>query len=343
MNSNAANVPRTYTTPLTLRVYDALPGNPFWIGIGFTIGLLLVFFVGRVLIEGANNSTPDDLRVAIIHILQTSYSASAYAYLLMTARKTTHDLSPVARHAPQWQSIVDRAGKHSWWVLPLVGAATYLVFGVVGTNVTTPEPVNPWDWQGWSYDIYWHRATTVLHTWWIGCLCYVILVESARLSHLSDGIESIDLLDLLPYQPLIRQGLTNALLVIGWVSITSLLGVESRYGPMLAVLWIMFVGLARMGMMLPLSGIRKKIRAARDRELDWCRQTLKIARDEMKSGAGEQQSIAEIVAYRSMIEKIRNWPFDSPTMVRFTLYIMIPLGSWLGGAFVERGLDLFLP
>ncbi len=94
--------------------------------------------------------------------------------------------------------------------------------------------------------------------------------------------------------------------------------------------------------MLPLSGIRKKIRAARDRELDWCRQTLKIARDEMKSGADEQQSIAEIVAYRSMIEKIRNWPFDSPTMVRFTLYIMIPLGSWLGGAFVERGLDLFL-
>ncbi len=94
--------------------------------------------------------------------------------------------------------------------------------------------------------------------------------------------------------------------------------------------------------MLPLSGIRKKIRAARDRELDWCRQTLKIARDEMKSGAGQQQSIAEIMAYRSMIEKIRNWPFDNPTIVRFTLYIMIPLGSWLGGAFVERGLDLFL-
>ena len=94
--------------------------------------------------------------------------------------------------------------------------------------------------------------------------------------------------------------------------------------------------------MLPLSGIRKKIRAAKDRELDWCRRTLKIARDEMKSGAGEQQSIAEIVAYRSMIEKIRNWPFDNPTLVRFTLYIMIPLVSWLGGAFVERGLNIFL-
>jgi hypothetical protein len=208
MNSNITTLAKSYTTPWTLRAYDALPGNPFWIGIGFTIGLLLVFFVGRFLVEGTNNSTPDDLRVAIIHILQTAYSASAYAYLLMTARKTTHDLSPVARHAPQWQTIVDSAGKHSWWVLLLVGAATYLVFGVISTNVTTPEPVNPWDWQGWSYDIYWHRATSVLHIWWIGCLCFVIVVESGRLSHLSDSIESIDLLDLLPYQPLIRQGLT---------------------------------------------------------------------------------------------------------------------------------------
>jgi hypothetical protein len=342
MNSNTANVPSTYTTPLTLRVYDALPGNPFWIGIGFTFGLLFVFFVGRALIEGANNSYPGDLRVAIIHILQTAYSASAYAYLLMTARKTAHDLSPVDRQSPQWQTIVDSSSKHSWWVLLLVGATTYLFFGVVGTNVTTAEPVNPWDWHWWSYDVYWHRATTVLNLWWTGCLCYVIVAESRRLSHLSDGIESIDLLDLLPYQPLIRLGLTNALLLICWVSIMSLLGFQSRYIPILAVIWLMFVGLARMGMMLPLSGIRRKIRVAIDQELDWCRQALKIARDEMKSDASKQQSIAEIVAYKSLVENTRIWPFDNPTLVRFTLYIMIPLGSWLGSAFVERGLDLFL-
>ena len=342
MNNNTANVPRSYTTPLTLRVYDALPGNPIWIGIGFAIGLLLLFFVGRVLVEGGDNSTPDELRVAIIHILLTAYSASAYAYLLMTARKTTHDLSLVARHAPQWQTIVDRAGKHSRWILLLVGAASYLVVGVAVTNATTPAPVNPWDWQDWNYDLYWHRATTVLFMWWIGCFNYAIVVESARLSHLSDDIESLDLLELLPYQPLIRQGLTNALLVIGLVSVISLLGVESRYGPMLVAFWIMFVGLAWIGLMLPLRGIRRKIRVAKDQELDWCSQTLKVARDELKSGAGQQQSISEITAYRSMIENIRNWPFDNPTLVRFTLYLMIPLGSWLGGAFVERGLDLFL-
>jgi hypothetical protein len=342
MESNASTVPVSYTTPLTLRIYDVLPGNPIWIGVGFAFGLLLLFFVGRVLVEGGDNSTPDDLRVAVIQILMTAYSASAYAYLLMTARKTTRELSMIAQHSPQWQSIVDRAGKHPRWTLLLVGTASYLIVGVVATNVTTPAPVNPWDWQYWNYDIYWHRATTVFFSWWIGCFCYAIIVESGRLSYLSDDVESLDLLELHPYQPLIRQGLTNALLVIGMVSVISLLGVESRYGPMLVGFWIMFVVLAWIGMMLPLRGIRRKIRVAKNQELSWCSQAIKVARDELKSGAGQQQSISEIVAYKSMIENIRNWPFDNPTLVRFALYIMIPLGSWLGGAFVERGLDLFL-
>ena len=94
--------------------------------------------------------------------------------------------------------------------------------------------------------------------------------------------------------------------------------------------------------MLPLRGIRKKIQAAKKNELDWCGRALTIARDVLKSGTGEQRSFAEIMAYRTTIENIRNWPFDNPTLVRFSLYLFIPLGSWLGGAFVERGLDLFL-
>jgi len=43
-----------------------------------------------------------------------------------------------------------------------------------------------------------------------------------------------------------------------------------------------------------------------------------------------------------MIENQRNWPFENSILVRFALYLLIPLGSWLGGAFVERGLDLIL-
>ena len=342
MDRNNTNLANSYTTPWTLRAYNALPGNPVWIGIGFAFGLLVIFLVGRAIVDDANTSSPDELRVAVTQIFITAFSASAYAYLLMTARKTTHELSPVAQHVPHWQTIVDRAGKHPRWILLLVGATSFLVVGVAVTNATTIDPVNPWEWRNWSYDVFWHRTTSVLFVWWIGCFCYVIVAESTRLSRLSDKIESLDLLDLRPYLPLIRQGLTNALLVIGMVSVLSLLAVESRYGPVLVGFWISFIVLAWAGMMLPLRGIRKKIRVAKEQELDWCRQSLKDSRDALKSGAVGQQSIAEIMAYKSMIENIRNWPFDNPTLVRFTLYLLIPLGSWLGGAFVERGLDFFL-
>ena len=93
---------------------------------------------------------------------------------------------------------------------------------------------------------------------------------------------------------------------------------------------------------MPLRGIRRKIREAKDQELDWCRRALIRERNDLKAGTDKQTKFRQVVAYREMINDIRNWPFDNPTLVRFALYLLIPLGSWLGGAFVERGLDVYL-
>jgi hypothetical protein len=333
---------KSYTAPWTLRAYDALPGSPIWTGAVFAIGLLAAFFIGRAIFGGADNSEPGELRIAITQILITAFCATAYAYILMTARRTTREMSLVIPNLPNQQAVVDRAGKHSKWVLPLVGVASYLIIGIGVTNATTPAPTSPWDWQGWNYDVFWHRATTVAFVYWIGCFIYVIVMESSRLSAISNNIETLDLLNMRPYQPLIRQGLTNALLVLGMVSVLSLLGVESRYWPALIGFWISFAALAWIGLMLPLRGIRRKFKAAKDQELQWCNKRLTASRDALKSGAGDGPSIADTLAYQAMIENQRNWPFDNSILVRFSLYLLIPLGSWLGGAFVERGVDLIL-
>ena len=334
---------KSHTTPWTLRVYDALSGNPIWIGAVFAIGLLVAFFIGRAILDGADNSAPGELRIAVTQILITAFCATAYAYVLIEARRTTRELSLAIPNLPDQQDIVDRAGKHSKWILPLIGTASYLIIGIGVTNATTPEPSSPWYWQGWSYDVFWHRATTVAFVYWIGCFSYVIVVESTRLSEISKSIETLDFLNMRPYQPLIRQGLTNALLVFGMVSVLSLLGVESRYLPALLGFWISFTALAWIGLMLPLRGIRRKFKAAKDQELEWCKKSLKVSRDALKSGSAEGPSIADTLAYQSMIESQRNWPFDNSILVRFSLYLLIPLGSWLGGALVERGVDLILP
>jgi hypothetical protein len=202
---------------------------------------------------------------------------------------------------------------------------------------------DPWSWQQTNFDARWMRVLGPFTNWWMGCILFVLVVESRRLSELSDSIHSLDLLDLGPYQPLIRQGLTNALLVIGIVSVLSLFLMEPGFLLLMIQVFSVFAVFAWVGLMLPLRGIRRKINSAKEEEQKWCRQALKSARNQLKSGSAEQQSIAELVAYRNMIENIRNWPFDSPSLSRFALYLLIPVGSMVGGALVERGLDLFFP
>ena len=342
MSGDTATPMRSYQTPWTLSAFRVLPGNPVSIGVLFTIALLIVFFAGRLLAGTGSDSAPGDLRIAVTQILITAYSAIAYACLLISSQKTTRDLSSAAREVPDYGSFVEQAGKHPWWLLSLLGVSAYLLVGVPVTHATTPYPTDPWAWQTWSYDVFWHRLTTVFFVWWMSCFSYVIVVESARLSRLSSKFPSPDLLNLDPYRPLVRQGLINALLVIGMASVLSLLGVESRYFALLAGFWIISIVLAWIGMMLPLRGIRGMIKQTKQRELHWCKESLKRSRDSMKEGSDQQPTIAEITAYQNVIENIRNWPFDGSTLLKFTLYLLIPLGSWLGGALVERGLDLIL-
>ena len=332
----------SYRLLLTLRVHKVLPGNAAAIGVALAVILILIYWSGRILLNGASNSSFEDLFVAVTQILVLAYAVSAYAYLRKRVRQTASELSTVADDEQGWHSASDQIGRHPGWLLFTVGLVNYLVIGVFVTNITTPDTVNPWDWRSWTYDLYWHRITTVLFVAYMACFFYVLVVDSLRLSRLTDKTGSIDLLDLTPLHPLTRQGLTNALLVIGMVSVLSLFAVEARYWPVLVGFWLSFILLAWIGMMLPLRGIRKTIKAARQQELDWCEQRLRASRDALKSDNGGQSSIAEVVAYKATIESIRNWPFDHLTLTRFALYLLIPLGSWLGGAFVERGLDLVL-
>ena len=60
------------------------------------------------------------------------------------------------------------------------------------------------------------------------------------------------------------------------------------------------------------------------------------------AGRGEPLSLADLVAWESRIDAVREWPVDAPVLLRFAIYAAIPLGSWLGGALVEHMLGAVL-
>ena len=329
-----------HSTPWTFRVFNKLPGNPAFIGVFLAGVLLTMYLIGRVSSVAGVDSNAADFRLAIIHILLTAYAVFAYVYLLSSTIKVNQDLTAFLGDEQERQVILSRVGKHLWWGMLLAGLCGLFV-DILATNVTTIGS-DPWDWRQNNYDSFWMRVLGPLMCWWVSSLLYVMIVESFRLSALSDKITSLDLLDLSPYKPLIRQGLTNALLVLGVSSILSLFLLESGYVWFMTQVLVVLAVFAWIGLMLPLRGVRSKISQAKTAELLWCQGALQAARRQLKKQAEQQQSVAEIIAYRSVIEGVRNWPFDSPTLARFALYLLIPIGSMVGGAFVERGLDLFL-
>lgn len=290
--------------------------------------------------DGAAGSTAGDLRLAIIHILLTAHAAFAYAFLLMAARRAARDLAPAFEHTPQVQAAVEEVGMHNRLGLACSALLALLIY-LYATEITTVDS-DPWVWATTNYDSRWMRIIGPCFSIWTGCFMYALLVDSARLSRLSETIRSLDLLDLRPYEPLIRLGLINALLVIGIAAVLSFFLLEPGFVGFITSTTVVFALWAWIGLMLPLRGIRKQISQAKRTELDWCRQALQTARGELKAGADTQLSLVEIGAYKAQIESTRNWPFENPTLIRFALYLLIPLGSMFGGAFVEKGLEMFV-
>jgi hypothetical protein len=109
-------------------------------------------------------------------------------------------------------------------------------------------------------------------------------------------------------------------------------------GAILGSLWS--VVLTSAVFVLPVRGLRRQIRARKAEELARVREEIRRDRELVaKLGAESIEAggrLPGLLAYVNQIESVREWPFDAPTLTRFFLYVAIPLGSWVGGALVER-------
>ena len=98
--------------------------------------------------------------------------------------------------------------------------------------------------------------------------------------------------------------------------------------------------MAAAAFILPVRGLRRQIRARKAEELARLQEEIRLDRDLVaQRGADSGDAGARLpalLAFKHEIESVREWPFDAPTLTRFFLYVAIPLGSWVGGALVER-------
>ena len=203
----------------------------------------------------------------------------------------------------------------------------------IGVQAAFSKPM-PWLWLG---ELAPFALLQTTNGWLIGRVSYFALVANPDLRAVAEPGE-IDLLDLRPTRVLGRIALRHALLFIIGISllIPWMLAIpfaSQVFGALIATALVIPVLL----LALPVRGVRRRIRAAKAAALEELDAELRRVRDAaIPAEKGTAGRLADLLAYRAYVVSIYAWPFDSPTRMRFALYLLIPIGSWVGSAFVER-------
>lgn len=279
-----------------------------------------------------------DFRIAIVHILLAGYLPAALLAVVQSGRRTVYELQGALECSPEECSALAASIRLEPWRLAVAGLVG-LIIGVTFPYFTPPVPEHVWSPSSWSPEVAWHRILGPIAAFLAIALMYAVVAVSVRMSRISAGLSSMDLLELRSLQPFTRQGLTNALLVLGWVTISGLMVVtESGFGTLGLLLGMATLFVAGAAFLMPLRGVHSRIRTAKEDELSWLDARIVKQRNALKTGRLDDVSgsLADLVAYRDLVRGVPDWPIGTSSWARFALYLLIPLFSWAAAALVER-------
>jgi len=352
--AEASSAPH-FSPPWSERLFDAARVSPLLLAAAISLSLLvLVFaleFAGGNLQEVLRGTAPEtrdeEYRFSAVFALLIGYLPAAYTYAVRGSRRAIAELRPALQGTPaEVTALVERAGRfersHLRWA------------GIVGAAITLTIPffvdlsLKAYSIEAFQLTPAIHRALLPITGWLFGRYLFATLVDSRRLARVGRERVAVDLFDLVPLAPFTRYGLRNALLAMGMLAIVALLLPDWSARPGLviglAIGLLPAAALAAAGLVLPVRGVRTAIRDTKRAELAACNERIRERREAIAGGVAPGQGVGldELVAWRGVVESVREWPFDASTFTRFLLYLAIPLGSWLGGAMVERVVDTAL-
>ena len=143
-------------------------------------------------------------------------------------------------------------------------------------------------------------------------------------------------MDLRPFAPFVKQGLLTSALAVGALSLVSLLLIEPGQWPVVVITVGIALPLAILGLLWPMRGVHQRIREAKELELDWTRERIQRASAFVyKLSAPESPGqLADLYAYQQLIKDVPEWPIEGSTLVQVTLYLAIPIVSWVGSQLI---------
>ena len=278
-----------------------------------------------------------DVRLAIVHCLMIGYVIGAFLQTLRNGQRTILELQGVLDCAPKECEELAATMKLSGRGLLVTGLAGF-VLALFAPYIAPPVPDALWHPSSWNAEVTWHRIigpAMMIVVLWHG---YAVVVVSTRLSNIARKLQRIDLLDLSPLAPFTRLGLSNALLVIGGLSVFSLMLIETGFGTTMLLIGGPILLVAVVALLYPVRGVHDRIRQTKDAELQMVNAAISGHRDRFLNDDPEHRrgEMADLVAYRSLVESVSEWPFTTSNYTRFLLYLLIPACSWGLGMVAEE-------
>jgi hypothetical protein len=326
--------------------------SPASLGVGISVSLIALLIVSETvlgrwdaLLAGENfdplarepTGVLRDLRIAIVHCLLAGYLPAAFLQVIRNGKRTVNRLQGAlecSREECETLANSIRLSKRGLFVAALIGFALALM----PPYFVAPVPDAPWDPGEWNEEVAWHRMLGPITGVGLAWLVYAITAVSLRMSRIAHQLSRIDLHDLTPLAPFAQQGLTNALLLVGVLSVASLMMLESGFVTLMMVIGSSTLVVAVLALLAPVFGVQTRVREAKQRELAWINSQIAYLRAAFADAQADRKSgdLADMVAYRALIESVPDWPFTGSTYLRLLIYALIPLASWGAGIVAEE-------
>jgi hypothetical protein len=340
------------TPPLILRLYARLPIPPIGVGALITVLYLIAVFAYFAVVGGPEGLTPQGESLEgkrfwevpgwwtlIVNAVMIGFAPTVMARTLQSVERDVRDLAPALGSSPAVEAQIREVARLNPLILQLAGlggaagmiAFTYLDPGL-WSSPERPPVTDPF--------FIWFLAQQVL-LGWLWSRAMVADVATARtFAQLSQRIQHVDLLDLRPLAVFARRGVRSVLYWMVGLAFLSLFWLGPHAGEMNASAFVLLIALAGWNLLVLLGAARRRIREEKEVQLSRIRDAIRSDQRALLEGDTEAPAAATrlpaLLGMEARIVSVGELPFDANTALRFALYVTLGVGSWVGGALIER-------
>ena len=190
---------------------------------------------------------------------------------------------------------------------------------------------------------HWNLALLVLLFSLLGVFALWGIRSAGLYSSLARRHARVRLLDAAPLQLFATRGLRLALIWFLGSGIALLLAIGASAQMVVLGVIALTSALGVASLILPSLGIHQRMREVKEAELSRVRGEIESRLEALRAGAGNAAGeLPALLAWEARVAEVPVWPLGGAVLIRFGLLVLIPVGSWLGGAMVERLVDAAL-